>query len=1277
MRASAGLRVLLLAAATAAVAGDFEELPLVHLTTEHELTPLPSASVQKVMQDSEGFLWLGFYSTGLARYDGHRLETFGPADGLPSVTVREVVEDLGSHVWVGTETGLVVSHRPTRELAVGERLRFLAQVGGRQLLHVRVHRNLMVADRDGGVWVATRGRRLTNYRFERADRIAERVVHLEPSPDDPAEEIASIAQRRDGSLWVGTSSGRLITLARGEAELHAVARIRDGINALHEGPTGTLWAGSATGAIWRFDDGRSELTSVSRALREWVVSLLETPDGELWAGSLGDGLLVLPVGEPGRQRHLTRQHGLLSNTVWSLARDREGNLWLAQNGGLSRLRPNYRAFGVVTGRACATAMGSLPETGAFCSLPDPPPDEGVQLWVGTGVGLLAIDPAGACDVLDARSGLVSSSVYALALDASRRIWVATPRGVSVLSFRGGLPEALAGTTTAKVRLHGRAGEVRSYPWGVTYACTEVDLPAGTPGPDEPSQWVAGALGLACHVGDRWLFFRDRAGLPASAATSLAVDAESRVWVSTLDAGVFRSTRPVTRDGLFGLASVPLAGGGREVEEPVFEPAWNVSDGAPTNSTNTLRFVQGRMWVGTAEGLFALAGSPPAVQARLDEPSGLGGRNVRGLALSPLSGSLWVSQNAGAAEVDPVAARVLRTVSKADGLADNEAWAYTTASAGRDGTIYLATPKGLAVYRPWLDVRRPQPPVVTVRQATFHQDWSGNNELLVEYAALTFANQQGVRFRTRLGGYEEDWSQPTTESRIRYTNLSAFLVPRTFVFEVTAANGEGVWAAEPARFSFRARPAWWYTWAAALAYLLLLGSGLVLYTNLHSRGLRQRAVELEREVASRTTEIRAQAAELETMDSIVEAINRQMTLRSVLQALLDHGLRLVPQADKALFTVHDPASGRFRVAAVSGWAPEVFDGLALTEQEALTRYAERAQQLREGVFIVRDFAGLPGAEHLPDMPVPCAMLSMAVTIDGKLEGFLVFDNFTDSEAFSRTDLRRLERFRQHAISAISKARLLEELRQRTFEAQQASAAKSAFLARMSHELRTPLNSIIGFSDILAERIGAVLEPRYQRFLHNISGAGTHLLGLINDILDLSKIEAGRMQLAPETLHLGAMAGGVVTAMKGVASERHIVIELKVEDGLPPVEADPVRVKQVLFNLLSNAVKFSPDGAVVRLEIESLGPERSPTRTEAVAMRVIDRGIGIEPSQVEGIFEEFVQADNSTSRRYGGTGLGLALVKRFVEMHRGAVQVDSTPGLGSTFVVVLPCRFQGGA
>ncbi len=246
----------------------------------------------------------------------------------------------------------------------------------------------------------------------------------------------------------------------------------------------------------------------------------------------------------------------------------------------------------------------------------------------------------------------------------------------------------------------------------------------------------------------------------------------------------------------------------------------------------------------------------------------------------------------------------------------------------------------------------------------------------------------------------------------------------------------------------------------------------------------------------------------------------------------------------------------------------------------------------------------------------------------------------------------------------------ELAQANVRILEANRAKSQFLANMSHELRTPLNSIIGFSEILGDKLEGRIEPRFVRFLHNILSSGRHLLGLINDILDLSKIEAGKMDLAFEPVSIHDIVHGVSSVMHGIASRRRIQMEIEIEPGLPVIVADPPRIKQVLYNLLSNAVKFSRDGDVVRLRVRAVAPEESGLAVRAIFIEVIDRGIGIRSDDQQLIFEEFRQVDGGSTRNMGGTGLGLALVKRFAEMHGGRVEVESEPGQGSLFRVVLP-------
>ncbi len=271
------------------------------------------------------------------------------------------------------------------------------------------------------------------------------------------------------------------------------------------------------------------------------------------------------------------------------------------------------------------------------------------------------------------------------------------------------------------------------------------------------------------------------------------------------------------------------------------------------------------------------------------------------------------------------------------------------------------------------------------------------------------------------------------------------------------------------------------------------------------------------------------------------------------------------------------------------------------------------------------------------------------------------------------LRQDEAIKVDELTRLARAldQRTQELAEATLRTVEADRLKSRFLATMSHELRTPLNSIIGFSDVLLQRLPAGAEEKQRRFLQNIHSSGEHLLKIINDLLDLSKIEAGRMELHIEPVDVAALVHGVCAVAQGGARARRIAFELETPTDLPPVEADQVKLKQVLFNLISNAVKFSHEGGTVRIGTAV----RELADRPAVEIRVVDDGIGIDPRHHRTIFEEFRQVDDGPARASGGTGLGLALVRRLVELHHGTVELDSAPGLGSTFAVTVPVSFQG--
>ena len=281
----------------------------------------------------------------------------------------------------------------------------------------------------------------------------------------------------------------------------------------------------------------------------------------------------------------------------------------------------------------------------------------------------------------------------------------------------------------------------------------------------------------------------------------------------------------------------------------------------------------------------------------------------------------------------------------------------------------------------------------------------------------------------------------------------------------------------------------------------------------------------------------------------------------------------------------------------------------------------------------------------------------------------------SEEKERTEraLQEAEAAKTEAEAARREAerheKLVEDALQR---AESASKAKSIFLANTSHELRTPLNAIIGFSELLIEHTANRIEPRYVRFLQNILSSGEYLLGHINNILDLSKIEAGRSTLQPEMIILNEVVDEISGVMKGVATLREVAIDIDLPSDLPAIEADPTHVKQILYNLVSNAVKFSRDKSTVTVIARHL--QASDGAPDSNEIQVIDEGVGIDPVDHELIFQEFAQAHGAKGERPQGTGLGLALVKRFVEMHHGTICVESALGFGSTFTVVLPRKYQ---
>jgi PAS domain S-box-containing protein len=256
----------------------------------------------------------------------------------------------------------------------------------------------------------------------------------------------------------------------------------------------------------------------------------------------------------------------------------------------------------------------------------------------------------------------------------------------------------------------------------------------------------------------------------------------------------------------------------------------------------------------------------------------------------------------------------------------------------------------------------------------------------------------------------------------------------------------------------------------------------------------------------------------------------------------------------------------------------------------------------------------------------------------------------------------ERVRQATSELVGQNELL---RRQRIELEQASAAKSQFLANMSHEFRTPLNAILGYTSLLLQGVSGELQPQQERNLSRVDSNARHLLAIINDILDISRIEAGKMPLHVSTFPLQALIQEVLSELEPLIQRSNLSVRVDTGRKLPSISNDRAKVKQIVLNLVTNAIKFTPSGSV------TIGVASDP-RAKEVAIRVKDTGIGIKTEDLERVFEDFRQADNSPAREYGGAGLGLAICRRLAHMMEGRVELESTVGQGSTFTLTLPLR-----
>ncbi|MCC6196280.1 MAG: GAF domain-containing protein [Burkholderiales bacterium] len=424
------------------------------------------------------------------------------------------------------------------------------------------------------------------------------------------------------------------------------------------------------------------------------------------------------------------------------------------------------------------------------------------------------------------------------------------------------------------------------------------------------------------------------------------------------------------------------------------------------------------------------------------------------------------------------------------------------------------------------------------------------------------------------------------------------------------------------------------------------------------------VRLFKELEARTAQLTRSVSELQALGEVGQAVSSTLDVETVLGTIVARVTKLTGMDGVSIYE-YDEAKEEFLLHSANGLPIEVVEALrsapmrkgegalgrmAITGQPVEIRDIgdERAYQSRVRNTLMR--LGLRSLLVVPLLRESHLLGGLAVNRRG-------------TGAFDESVVELMKTFATQSAIAIQNARLFREIQHKSRELESASRHKSEFLANMSHELRTPLNAIIGFSEVLGERLFGELNDKQGEYVADIADSGRHLLSLINDILDLSKIEAGRMELEPADFDLPKAIGQALSLVRERAERRAIEVSLAVDPAVTTIRADERKVKQVILNLLSNALKFTPQGGRITVAAVS--------HPDKVEVSVRDTGVGIAPEDHEKVFEEFRQVGTSEARTEG-TGLGLAISRKFIELHGGKLWVASGLGKGSTFTFSLPRR-----
>ncbi len=1154
--------------------------------------------------------------------------------------------------------------------------------------------NQVMQSSDGYLWLAT------TYGLARFDGKDFTIFNRKSSEGLPANHVTAIYEDKSRQLWIGTSSGVAILENEKITPRFKDQGLNDYVWQIYEDTRGDFWIGTSGAGVYYFKEGKGKLTQYSTKdglTGDFVRSICEDRSGRLWIGTV-KGLNRFDFKED-RFITYTEKQGLPHNYVRKVFEDSKGRLWIATyGGGLCQLKDN--------GFIVYTTKDGLPNDFVRTIYED---SSGI-LWIGTRKGLTRMKDGTFSTTLmedNFRSNLVNS----ICEDSEKNLWVGTEtRGLYRLkdgtfrSFTGkdGLSDGVAWSiyrdrhNTLWIGMRnglfqykdGKFSQFMTGDESFTYGIMSLG------GDNKGNIWVGTeSIGLKqLKVKDgvvyKVLTYTRKEGLGSDTVRCIYVDREGVLWVGTYDGGFSyfaggKFNTYTTADGLsnnfvksiykdgYGCVWIGTEKGLNRFKNETFD-IYTTENGLPGNNIAVIyedTDVDGVLWIGTVEN--GLVRFKDGTFTRFTQEEGLYNGGVFQI-LEDNSGNFWLGHKRGIVcisknELNDLAEGKLHRITyksynESDGMRINQCSGRLTQPAGgktADGKLWFATAEGVVKLDPKRIIFNEVPPIVRIEQLIVDNrpiDLFQNQQAVFSpgvkdfefyYTALSFYAPEKIKFKYMLEGYDNEWREVGSRRTAYYTNIPY----GDYRFRVIACNNSNIWNSEGASFDFRLKPyfsqtSWFYALCAFCVVFLAFG----IY-RLRLKQLTDRKVELEQLVVKRTRQLEESNIQLEDSIRELAGANKELEKLSIVARETENSV-IIMDADGNIEWVNE------MFVRMTGMSKEEF-----MERRGRNIFeASLRPDIEEIVHkCINDKKSV--TYEMSDVKESGERLWYQATLTPifDTEGQLIHLVAVSSDI---TQIKQSEmQIKQQNEEIIKKSRELEkaiEIAKKEREAANAAnQAKSEFLARMSHEIRTPMNGIIGFTDMLMD---TDMSEEQLDYVRTISRSGSALITLLNDILDFSKIEAGELSLDLIDFDPELTVFDVCEIVLPWIGNRPVELMCRIGDNVPAfVKGDAGRFRQVLINLIGNAVKFTRKGEIeLSLEVEKEEEERIKFH-----FSVRDTGIGIPEEKQASIFDAFQQGDGSTTREYGGSGLGLSICKQIAVLMGGDIRVKSQVGKGSTF------------